>query len=36
MEEAIGRLREFGCSRVTEALALAPGSLTALAEALNG
>jgi hypothetical protein len=36
MEEAIGRLREFGCSRVTEALALAPGKLAVLAEALNG
>ena len=36
MEEAIGRLKAFGCNRVTEALALAPGALNALAEALRG
>jgi hypothetical protein len=36
MEEAIGRLKAFGCNRVTEALALESGALNALAEALRG
>lgn len=36
MEDAIAKLREFGCNRVTEALTLAPDKLTQLAEALNG
>ena len=36
MEEAIGKLREFGCNRVTEALALEPVKLNVLAEALRG
>jgi hypothetical protein len=36
MEDAIGKLREFGCNRVTEALALEPVKLNALAVALNG
>ncbi|HUD75659.1 MAG TPA: hypothetical protein VMQ76_11350 [Terracidiphilus sp.] len=36
MEEAIGQLKTFGCNRVTEALALKPAMLSALAEALRG
>ena len=36
MEEAIGQLKTFGCNRVTEALALKPVMLSALAEALRG
>jgi hypothetical protein len=36
MEEAIGQLKAFGCNRVTEALALEPVMLNALAEALCG
>ena len=36
MEEAIGQLKAFGCKRVTEALALEPVKLNALAEALCG
>ena len=36
MEEAIGQLKAFGCNRVTEALALEPVKLKALAEALCG
>ena len=36
MEEAIGQLKTFGCNRVTEALALKPAMLNALAEALCG
>jgi hypothetical protein len=36
MEEAIGQLKNFGCNRVTEALALEPVKLKALAEALRG
>ena len=36
MEEAIGRLKAFGCNRVTEALALESGALNALVEALRG
>ena len=36
MEEAIGQLKTFGCNRVTEALALEPAKLNALAEALRG
>jgi hypothetical protein len=36
MEEAIGQLKAFGCNRVTEALALEPVKLNALAEALCG
>ena len=36
MEEAIGQLQNFGCNRVTEALALDPVKLNALAEALHG
>jgi len=36
MEDAIGKLRDFGCNRVTEALQLEPAKLSALAEALRG
>ena len=36
MEDAIGQLKTFGCNRVTEALALEPTKLNALAEALRG
>jgi hypothetical protein len=36
MDEAIGKLREFGCNRVTEALSLDPVKLGELAEALRG
>ena len=36
MGEAIGQLKAFGCNRVTEALALEPVKLKALAEALCG
>jgi hypothetical protein len=35
MEDAIAKLREFGCSRVTEALNLEAGKLHELAVALN-
>lgn len=36
MEDAIAKLRSFGCNRVTEALALGPDKLNELAAALNG
>ena len=36
MEEAIEKLRSFGCNRVTEALALEPAKLNELAAVLNG
>lgn len=36
MEAAIDQLKTFGCNRVTEALALEPEKLSALAAALNG
>jgi hypothetical protein len=36
MDEAIGKLREFGCNRVTDALSLDPVKLGELAEALRG
>jgi hypothetical protein len=36
MEEAIEKLRSFGCNRVTEALALEPAKLNELAVVLNG
>ena len=36
MEEAIEKLRSFGCNRVTEALALDPAKLNELAAVLNG
>ena len=36
MEEAIAKLREFGCNRVTEALALEPEKLNQLVAVLNG
>jgi hypothetical protein len=35
MEDAIARLQEFGCNRVTEALALAPEKLNGLAKVLS-
>jgi len=36
MEEAIGKLRAFGCNRVSEALTLEPSKLSELAADLNG
>ena len=36
MEEAIEKLRSFGCNRVTEALALEPAKLNELVAVLNG
>lgn len=36
VEEAIEKLRSFGCNRVTEALALEPAKLNELAAVLNG
>ena len=36
MEEAIEKLRAFGCNRVTEALALESAKLNELAATLNG
>jgi len=36
MDEAIGKLKAFGCNRVTEALNLDPVKLNELAAALRG
>jgi hypothetical protein len=36
MEDAIGKLKAFGCNRVTEALSLEPAKLNELVEALRG